>query len=468
MKLPSLIHLFVVLLMVSCSSPQRDKKQLNAIYSGVAWFDDSHQMVSAHGAGIIREADRFYMFGEFKSDTNNAFTGFSCYSSTDLYNWKFESIALALQDSGLLGPNRVGERPKVLKCPQTGEYIMYMHTDDIRYKDPRVGYATSNNINGPYTFRGAILYDGKPIRKWDMGVFQDDDGKGYIITHSGNLYQLANDYKSVTKQVVKGMTGKCESPAIFKKDGVYFWLGSDLTSWERNDNYYFTATNLAGPWSTKKYFAPKGKLTWNSQTTFVLPVEGTVDTTFMFMGDRWAFPRQNSAATYVWQPLSVVGDSIFLKDYKQAWQINVQSGEWNEGNIYGELLQCDDSRMQYSAGWITSDDVKTHKQSDEKGASVRLQFTGSQVGFIGVANPQSGYARVNLVNENGEVQVSTLVDMYCKYPEASLKFMSPVLPKGDYTLEVIVEGDHGNWFKKDGTMFGSSGDFVSINQIVIL
>lgn len=37
------------------------------------------------------------------------------------------------------------------------------------------------------------------------------------------------------------------------------------------------------------------------------------------MGDHWSFPRQNSAATYVWQPLAITNDSIYLPHFKQSW-----------------------------------------------------------------------------------------------------------------------------------------------------
>jgi hypothetical protein len=300
----------------------------NSIVSGIPWFDNQGNAFSAHGANIIKDNGIYFLFGEFKSDTSNAFNGFSCYSSADLYNWKFENMVLPVQDSGKLGPNRVGERVKVMKCPKTGEYIMYMHADDLNYKDQYIGYATSKTITGTYTFRGALLFDGKPVKKWDMGVFQDADGSGYVITHSGNLYRLSDDYKSITEQVVKSMTGQCEAPTIFKKDSIYYWLGSNLSSWERNDNYYFTATSLKGPWTERGLFAPKGTLTWNSQSTYILPISGIQDTTFMYMGDRWSFPRQNSAATYVWQPLVVSGYSLSMPDFKPSWQVNTQTGKW--------------------------------------------------------------------------------------------------------------------------------------------
>ncbi|MBC7721804.1 MAG: hypothetical protein H7068_07235 [Pedobacter sp.] len=57
------------------------------------------------------------------------------------------------------------------------------------------------------------------------------------------------------------MTKESESPAIFKKHSIYFWLASSRTSWERNDNFYFTATSLKGPWKSKGHFAPEGTLT---------------------------------------------------------------------------------------------------------------------------------------------------------------------------------------------------------------
>ncbi|HTG65273.1 MAG TPA: family 43 glycosylhydrolase [Flavobacterium sp.] len=447
------------------------KGKIDAIYSGIPWFDNNGNVVSAHGANIVKDNSKYYLFGEYKSDDNNAFNGFSCYSSTDLYNWKFEKMALPVQKSGNLGPNRVGERPKVMKCPKTGEYIMYMHADDLNYKDQYVGYATSKTINGEYTFQGPVLFEGKPIKKWDMGTYQDTDGSGYIITHSGNLYKLSDDYKSVTEQVVKDMTSQCEAPVIIKKGKTYFWLGSYLSSWERNDNYYFTATSLKGPWKSQGNFAPKNSLTWNSQSTFVLPITGSKETTYLFMGDRWAFPHQKSAATYVWQPLTVKNDSIFLADYKENWQINLKTGEWSSIQLKGEIiLNTDTKKIKYSDNWkpqTTLKDAFSDSSSDVKGASFSVNFKGTQIGLYGVARPNGGYAQIEIKDNTGKIIQSHMIEMYCKYAESSLKYLSPVLKKGDYTFTVTVLGKHGNWYKKDGTGFGSTGDFVSIDKIIV-
>lgn len=150
------------------SSDNKVNSSERIIVNGVPWYDQRDSIVSAHGANIIFDNGRYYLFGEFKTDSANVFKGFSCYSSPDLVNWKFERIALGQQSEGRLGPGRVGERPKVLKCPSTEEYIMIMHSDDLRYKDPCTTYATSKTIDGEYEFQGPLLYKGNPIKIWQQ------------------------------------------------------------------------------------------------------------------------------------------------------------------------------------------------------------------------------------------------------------------------------------------------------------
>jgi len=437
-----------------------------AIHSGLPWYDESGNTVSAHGANIIKDNARFYLFGERHSDTSNAFVGFNCYSSSDLHSWKFERIALPRQATGKLGPNRVGERPKVMKCPKTGEYVMYMHADTLGYTNPFVGYATAKKITGPYEFRGPLLFNGKPISKWDMGTFQDSDGAGYVLLHGGDIYKLSEDYKSITEQVNKATEKGFESPAMFRKDSVYYFLGSDLTGWERNDNYYLTATSLKGPWTKRGFFAPQGTLTWNSQTSFVLPIAGSKDTTFMFMGDRWSFPRQASAATYVWQPLSVSGTSIALPQFQEAWQINTSTGIASPSTVEGKTIRNTDQQyLSYFGNW--QQDTLAMRSTDEKGASFSLKFKGTQIGLYGLARPDGGYASVVLINSKGKTLISSVIEMYRKYPEKSLLFLSPSLPKDNYTITVTVLGERWYWVEKSGRRTGSRGSFISVDKLVV-
>ena len=48
------------------------------VSNGIPWFDNNGDIVNAHGACIVEDNGRYYLFGEWKSDKSNAFPGFSC------------------------------------------------------------------------------------------------------------------------------------------------------------------------------------------------------------------------------------------------------------------------------------------------------------------------------------------------------------------------------------------------------
>ena len=439
-----------------------ETKKYESIYSGIALFDQNNREVNAHGSCIVKEGDRYYLFGECHTDTSNVFIGFSCYSSPDLMNWKFEKMVLSKQAAGWLGPNRIGERVKVMKCPATGEFVMYMHTDDLKYTDPRVGYATSKTINGTYQFQGELLQHGKYIRKWDLGTFQDTDGKGYLLTHSGFIYELSADYKSINRLVVNQKLDG-ESPAICKNKGVYYWMFSHRTSWERNDNFYLTATSLEGPWTNKGLFAPEGTLTWNSQCSFVLPVVNQKDTLWMYMGDRWSFPRQGSAATYVWQPITLKGNQLSIPSFLENWNVKTNQAAWYQ--VKQKQRSVKNKQILNHGDWKT---VGVSIRSNEKGAVLSYPFTGRQVGLKGISNNTSGYAKVTVRNSKNEIVLSTIVDFYSKYEYSSLKFLSPVMEKDNYVLTVEVMGEHPKWSDKRLTNYGSTNDFIGIEDVFLV
>ena len=61
------------------------------------WQDTSGTRIQAHGGGVIWDENtgKYYWYGENKgADNFSAAIGVSCYSSTDLYNWKNEGVAL--------------------------------------------------------------------------------------------------------------------------------------------------------------------------------------------------------------------------------------------------------------------------------------------------------------------------------------------------------------------------------------
>lgn len=416
----------------------------STIVNGVPWFDEQGNIINAHGACIVEDGDRYWLFGEYKSDDSNAFPGFGCYSSVDLVNWRFERVVLPVQKDGILGPDRVGERVKVMKCPKTGEFVMLMHADNLKYSDPVTGIAVCDSINGDYKLLGALEYEGKPLRHWDMGTFQDDDGSGYLLIHHGPVYKLTDDYRGIDSKVAH-VGGMGESPAMFKKNGIYFLLTSGLTSWERNDNFYFTSPAIEGPWEKQGCFCPEGSLTHNSQTTFVFPLKKeNGDVVPLFMGDRWSFPHQASAATYVWMPMEVNGTALSIPEYWHSWSIDNMSPENDCGN--SEIVE-----------W----------SSDSVGNCLRIPFKGRKVSIYGHTDCHGGYAKVRIINQEEKILHESYVDFYSKVPDDGIRFVSKEYPSGNYRLEIEVSGEQPVWFSKNGTRFGSDGFFVNVSKISV-
>ena len=453
MKCTFLLMIFLGLNLGACTA---QKSEL-IVRNGVPWFDDQGNIVNAHGACIVEDGGRFYLFGEWKSDESNAFPGFSCYSSDDLVNWKFENVVLKVQSDGILGPNRVGERVKVMKCPSTGEYVMYMHADDMEYKDPYIGYATCNTINGDYKLQGPLLYQGNPVKRWDMGTFQDTDGEGYLLIHHGPVYRLSDDYHSVEAEVAF-IKGSGESPAMFKKNVMYYMLYSNLTSWEKNDNFYFTAPKIEGPWTKQGLFCPEGKLTYNSQSTFVFPLKRGNDTIPIFMGDRWSYPHQASAATYVWMPLQVNGTHLSIPEYWQSWDIN----SLQPVDLLAKAKPISTEKMSFASDWKND---KGQLKSNAGGSVLSAPFKGTQVAIVGESNPHSGYAKVSVLNEKKDTVYSSLVDFYSKYPEKAIRIITPEMDESNYTLLIEVTGIMPVWTDKTKTIYGSDDTFVTVDNI---
>jgi hypothetical protein len=330
--------------------------------------DTDGNPVNAHGGGIIQVGDTFYLHGEFflydasQSETvNNSFHGFSMYSSKDLATWKNEGIILPQQAAGTeLAAGRNGERPHIIKCPATGEFVLYAHAADITYQvDKEVIYATSATVNGKYSFKGALMNaSGTKAEHSDMGAFADETG-AYVITESGHVYTLASDCHSWLSDktvAVNGDSGGSESPAVFKANGTYYWIGSYKTGWRANNNFYSTASAMTGPWTFQGFVAPvtntsttiptgatnspeeiSDQRTWLSQSTWVQPVVGSKGTVFVYWGDHWfgntdtSNPgKRNDQAGYVFQPIVFsTSTKMLLPTYNTTWKIDIGAGTWS-------------------------------------------------------------------------------------------------------------------------------------------
>lgn len=61
------------------------------------WNDVNGEYINAHGGGILLFDSKYYWFGEHRPAKGfSTEVGVTCYSSTDLCNWRYEGVALSV------------------------------------------------------------------------------------------------------------------------------------------------------------------------------------------------------------------------------------------------------------------------------------------------------------------------------------------------------------------------------------
>jgi beta-xylosidase len=274
--------------------------------------------------GEIKKGKTWLVPGQAWEDYRVPAGGVSCYSSADLVNWKNEGVALAPvagKPDHDLDTSKVIERPKVIYNKSTKKFIMWMHVDANDYSYSQAGVAVSDNPAGPYSYKSSVKPNGQMSR--DMTLYKDDDEKAYLIYASESnktmhVCLLSEDYLSPTKTYSRITSAENrEAPALFKYNNKYYLITSGCTGWSPNPATYAMADNLLGEW---KQFGnpckgPGAENTFQSQSTFVLPMPGQPDT-FLFMADRWNKTNLEDSR-YIWLPLKMVNGEPVIKWVKR-------------------------------------------------------------------------------------------------------------------------------------------------------
>ncbi len=276
------------------------------VNNGSQFVTTTGAQIDAHGGGVIKVGEYYYLIGENRNP-DYSFRAVSMYRSTDLKTWEFRNDILKSSSAAELNGANI-ERPKIIYNADTKKYVLWAHKENGRdYVEARTAVATSDTIDGNYAYQGSF----RPLNyeSRDMTVFKDADGSAYLISAAAvnydlNIYRLSADYTKIDSLVTVLKGYHREAPAIMKRGGVYFLLTSGASGWNPNQAAYFTATSLAGPWSGPTAFGHP--FTYNSQSTFILPVQGSAGTSYMYMGDRWgpAIGQIVNDSTYVWAPIT--------------------------------------------------------------------------------------------------------------------------------------------------------------------
>jgi len=300
------------------------------VTNGTQFTDTSGNPLHAHGGGVIKVGSYYYWFGENRN-TDNTFRYVDAYRSTDLKNWEFRNHVLTEASDPELATANI-ERPKVMYNASTGKFVMWMHKENgVDYGEARAAVAVSDTVDGNYTWQGSFRPLGTHMSR-DITVFVDTDGAGYMISaarenYDLQIYRLTADYTGIASLVADPWHGgHREAPALFKRNGVYFMLTSGATGWNPNQQQYATATSIAGPWTAMTNVGDS--TTFGSQTAYVLPVQGSSGTSYLYMGDRWgnAFGGTVNDSRYVWLPLTFPSSTTMSMSWSPEVTVDTTAG----------------------------------------------------------------------------------------------------------------------------------------------
>lgn len=433
------------------------------------WYAADSIPIYSQGGGVFRFTDpatggkRYYWYGvryrEAEQYLKNStvtpetvtFQSVTCYSSTDLVNWRFEGDVLDRDELSLNVGGRstwVG-RMGVAYVKEAGKYALFIQ-HAAPSSESSVLIALSDTPTGKYKWHN--WFSMKEMigthNTGDQTVFTDEDtGKSYLVYSYGRgrnriyLSEIGVRDGRVClldcKQIYRG-AGR-EGNCMFKYRGKYYVCASDLYGWDSSHAYYLVSENIHGPYlPTDSMEVMDGCITdyaHVTQTGFFVTVRGSKQETVVYCGDRWADFAGNGLGYNQWCPLSFGGDRPFFNSLS-SWNLNAGTGEWKVGEANNYVLngsfEADrrsipnpvKPRQEYLRGWKTTI-IKGNKVAVDSPDSPRLNH------FNTAAD------RRHVVGEKS-LNISDKVDFERNVSQMVTAMPYVDLPDGTYTLRAKV------------------------------
>jgi hypothetical protein len=336
---------FTFLLLCSCifliasAFNNNQKNKVVTLHNDVPRYDINGDYVDCHDGMILLGPDNatYYMYGEYYNLTTGATFPWpsapyiSVYTSPDLVSWTFRGLAIQNITPAEEGTQWI---PNVFlhphPSPNTPSFIMWYGTGDWTVATSYDGIAfqvASNHISSrlPQGTDGTGIYIDDDVNKTGYVVFAGLPNDPGFTGHVVSIEKLAPDYLSSTKQNVSGFfpDGYVESPALFKRNGVYYvTYGSCCCACRGGGGIVvFTSPSILGPWTRQ---SPYGDVNCNNATAEICggfgarttqrknlvynaqwwgvsliptinPTTNTPELTYLFTGRRWLSGENNPA-----------------------------------------------------------------------------------------------------------------------------------------------------------------------------
>ncbi|MCV9387342.1 RICIN domain-containing protein [Reichenbachiella ulvae] len=416
------------------------------------WHDTNGNPIYSQGGGVLKVGNTYYWYGAkyrgAETYYNNPFSGkngdteflsITCYSSTDLANWTFEGDMITPAQG--LQAGWVGRIGCAYNEP-TGKYVL------IAQMYPNLAFCTSDSPTGPFTLAATQTSIGNVVNDMtgDQSVFTDDDGQAYLafcnVQGRNNQYVAhlrPSDYLYVepATRIHRASSGR-EGNVLFKHNGTYYFISSDLHGWNTSQTYFITASNIYGPYSNEFVIqGTENDYSHVTQSGLAFSVNGSSGSFAMFGGDRWADFAGNGVGYNQWMPISFNGTTPIFHSLSQ-WNVNASAGTWSVGSGNNYILN-----PNIEADRINVTDV---------------------TGWPGWVDSGS--------NPNGNLQDSHDPGRFCLEQWSSSAYQAGMyqnisLPNGTYDLKAWVKSSGGQSFARIyAKNYGGSERRYSINQSI--
>ena len=338
--------------------------------------DTSGNNIYAQGGGVFKFGSKWYWYGVKYNgavtyaanpaggkNSDTSFNAFTCYSSTDLVNWTFERNIMTSSSPGLSGSSWVG-RMGVAFNSTTNKYVLVSQFNGASGSGDL--FATCSTPNGTFIFDH--IQTSMPVTNnftGDQTVFVDTNGAAYVICSSANgrahLYVLPlrpSDFLNINAGTNIFNGGGREGNCMFKFNGRYYFLSSDLHGWNASHCYVIDSASIQGTYSAE-YIMNRTDLDFChvTQTGFGVTVTGTSGSVALFVGDRWCDFAGNGVGFNQWCPVTFSGSTPTFQSVTK-FDLNAAAGTWSvaAGNNYilNPNYEADRVAQTAVAGWTST------------------------------------------------------------------------------------------------------------------
>ena len=408
------VLLLLVITIVICTNSGTAGAQTKNIKNDIFWNTKDGSPLNSQGGGIFRFPDpvtgvlKYFWYGVHYveadtyrnnpsvTQTTSTFEAVTCYSSTDLVNWKFEADVLSKDSVNQSGKTWVG-RLGVAYIKDLKKYAMFVQ------HDKEVLITLADSPTGQFKWHQKINMQQMigTSNTGDQTVFTDEDtGKSYLIYSYGrgrNKIYVSEigikDGKVNLLDCTMVFQGESrEGNCLFKYQGKYYMCASNIYGWDGSFAYYLVADNIRGPYLPNNHMlvmdGASADFAHVSQTGFFVTIKGSDRETVVYCGDRWADFAGNGLGYNQWCPISFDGSTPYFNSLS-SWNLDAKTGNWhsaeNNNFIKNGSFEADRRRIPSSfkpvqeplTGWDT-EVIRGNKVSLDSNSSPVLNHFNSE------------------------------------------------------------------------------------------